>query len=370
MKKKKTPAPKKESAAAKKESSAAKKESSAAETPAPGQQKKHRGLRIALRILCVLLALLLCLALVLFIIPLTETEKQKTVAGSDSWMAGLSGDLRLNEITLPGTHDSATQYVQLAFFSKCQALNIGQQLEAGYRFLDIRLGVDEGRLKLMHGFTSCKTGPMPWSDDLWLEDVLAQCYDFLAAHPTETVVFAVKQEHGDERAAEFAALLEAVIAQQPDRWFTGNQIPTLDEARGKLVLFRRYLDDSLPPDADCAGILMYWRKQKGSKDTSLHTEMTDNGSYRLWVQDRYEYGTDDKWNAFLNGLAEERIAPEDLVVHYLSTKGTLPYGHPYGHADTLNARLMDQPSDSLKGWIVVDFASAPLAEHIYRANTK
>ena len=67
----------------------------------------------------------------------------KTADRSADWMADLDDGLRLNEIVLPGTHDSATQYVQLAFFSKCQALSIGEQLEAGYRYLDIRLGLSD-----------------------------------------------------------------------------------------------------------------------------------------------------------------------------------------------------------------------------------
>ena len=336
---------------------------------APRQTGKRRPLRILLRILAGLLILLLCLALALYIIPLTETEDQKTVEGSADWMGRLEGSLRLHEIVLPGTHDSATKSVQLAFFSKCQALTVGEQLEAGFRYLDIRLGsTDEGRLKLVHGFTSCKTGDLPWSSSLYLEEVLDQCYAFLEAHPTETVVFAVKQEQDHETAAEFAALLEAELAKNPARWYTGNTIPTLDEVRGRLVLFRRYADGTLPEDAACAGIPMIWADQGGHGDTGLHAALTETGGLRLWVQDRYCYGTEDKWTAFLAGLREPEIRDGDLAIHFLSTKGTFAYGHPYSHARTLNRKLQDLSLEALRGWIIVDFGNAPLAEHIYAAN--
>ena len=328
-------------------------------------KKKH----ILRRILTVLLVLILLAAAALYGIPLMETVSVKTADRSADWMADLDDGLRLNEIVLPGTHDAATQYAQLAFITKCQALSIGEQLEAGFRYLDIRLELtDAGSFRLMHGFIKCKTGPLPWDAALGLDAVLDQCYAFLKAHPTETVVFAVKKEHGDQLAQIFAEALEAEIAREPSLWYVGNELPTLGEVRGKLVLMRRYADRSLPPDADCAGVPMYWPDQKGREDLSLHAEQIDNGSYRLWVQDRFEYGTEDKWTAFRNGQKEPGIGPEDLSIHFLSTKGTLRYGHPYFFAKTLNARLMELASRELRGWIVVDFGDANLAEQIWSAN--
>lgn len=328
------------------------------------KKKKHVGRRI----LVFLLALILLAAAAFVGIPMTESVKTKTAYRSADWMADLDDALRLNEIVLPGTHDSATQYVQLAFFSKCQAISVGEQLEAGFRYLDIRLGLADGGIKLMHGFTNCKTGPMPWDEALYLDTVLEQCYAFLRAHPSETVVFAVKQEHGDQTAQDFAERLEAVIVGEPELWYLGNEIPTLGEARGKLVLMRRYVDRSLDENAACAGVLLMWPNQNGHEDPAKHVEMTDNLSYRLWVQDRYEYGAEDKWTAFLKGLEEPAIGKDDLSIHFLSTKGTLPYGHPYYFSHALNTRLLELPTEKLRGWIVVDFGDAALASAVWRAN--
>ena len=168
------------------------------------RKKRGGGWRAAGRILAGVLALLLIAALCFFVIPLTENARNTPVPGSADWMAALPDETPLCDIILPGTHDSATQYVQLAFFSKCQSLSIAQQLEAGFRYLDIRLGdVKKGAdyPPLMHGFTNCKTGPL--GGTLTLDQVLADCYAFLAQHPTETVIFTVKHEHGDSTAADF-----------------------------------------------------------------------------------------------------------------------------------------------------------------------
>ena len=329
--------------------------------------KKHRPGRVILRILGALLALGLLALAVLFAIPLTERGDRRAVNGSADWMAGLDDALPLNQIVLPGSHDSATQYVQLAFVTRCQALSIAEQLNAGCRYLDIRLGMDahKGTFKLMHGFTSCKPSAFSF-DALYLEDMLRACYAFLAEHPTETVVFAVKQEHGDESVIEFETALDAYLGEHPDFWLLTDTIPTLGEARGKLVLMRRY-EDAAGLGAR-AGIPLLWPDQKGHDNTALNTEASSQGSYTLWVQDRFEFETEDKWTAFQDGLAaaEEQAGAGDLAIHFLSTKGAAAYGHPWHFAKTLNTRLMSE--SALSGWIVLDFFSAPLAEHIYSAN--
>ena len=150
------------------------------------------------RLLAVILAIVLIAAIALCVIPLTERVDKAPAAGADSWMAAIPDELFLSEITIPGAHDAASLWPQLAFVTKCQALDIAQQLNIGVRYLDIRLGADGDELILMHGFTKCKVSPLPWADAVTLGDVLEQCCAFLDAHPTETILFAVKHEHGDE----------------------------------------------------------------------------------------------------------------------------------------------------------------------------
>lgn len=329
------------------------------------KKEKKRGRRILRRLLSVLLILVVLLAAVMYLVPLFEHVNNDPVEGSADWMAKLDGKLPLNEINLPGTHDSATQYVGLPFFSRCQDLSVRGQLNAGFRYLDIRLGDSDGRLKLMHGFVNCKTGAAPWSGALYLDAVLKDCYAFLKEHPTETVVFAVKQEHGDLSASDFENLLAGYIAKNPDQWLLTDRIPTLEQARGRLVLMRRYEDEAgLGANS---GIPMLWKDQNGHDDVSLHAAEEDNG-YLLRVQDRYCYGAGDKWNAFLAGLDTASTENGTISLHFLSTKGTLPFGHAYYFAGKLNPKLMKTELPGRCGWIVVDFGTAKLAQMIYSTN--
>ena len=332
------------------------------------QRIKHaHPLRIALRILAGLLALLLLAALVLTVLPMTETVEKTVLPGAADWMAPLPNERSLNTLAIPGTHDSATQYVQLAWFSRCQALGIREQLETGFRYLDIRLGLAEGgSLQLMHGFTRCKTGPMPWSGTLTLDAVLDDCYAFLQAHPGETVLFAAKYEHGDAPTAELQRRLAACIEKNPEMWLLTDRMPTLGQARGRLVLLRRWEDEAgLGSES---GIPFLWEDQNGSDDTALNTVLCDQGSYRLWVQDRFEYGTEEKWAAFTAGLAPEGAGKRDVRLSFLSTKGSAAYGHPWKYAGELNPRLSSLEPAALRAWVVADFGTALLASQVYGAN--
>ena len=330
------------------------------------KQKKIGPFRVVLRVLGGILCALLLFLLVMFLIPVFQNGDQRPVEGSADWMAGLDDSLPLNAIVLPGTHDSGTQFCQLGYFSKCQGKSIGEQLEAGYRYLDIRRAVDGEGMKLMHGFTGCRTGVLPLAQKLTLDAVLEQCYAFLTEHPTETLVFAVKQEHGDESVTEFEVVLNEILRQKPEFWLLSNRIPELGEARGKLVLMRRYADEAgLGEDA---GIPLLWANQNGHEDTGLNTVREEQEGYTLWVQDRYEYDTEDKWDAFTAGLEKAGDGEGELAIHFLSTKGTAAYGHPWSFAKELDARL--EGLQDLSGWIVVDYGSAALAEAIYRQNQR
>ena len=338
------------------------------------KKTQTRGGKAFRRFLAVFLAILLVLAAVMYLVPLVEHPDKTAVSGSADWMAELDGSLRLTDLVLPGTHDSAARYVGLPFFSRCQDLSIAEQLEAGARYLDIRLGTEDSKLKLMHGFVNCKTGPMLWDGTLYLEDVLADCYAFLEAHPTETILFAVKQEHvsreerenGDTYRADFEKLMYAYTRRNPKSWLLTDRIPTLDEARGKLVLLRRYEDDaSLGTEA---GIPLLWGDQGGHDDPTKNAVLEESGSLALLVQDRYCYNTPDKWTAFTAGLKAAEGTDYSLALHFLSTKGTLPYGHPYYFAHRLNARLVEARDLALSGCVVLDFLTPGLARRIYSAN--
>lgn len=325
-----------------------------------------KGIRLLLTVFGGIPVVILLAVATLYVIPLTERVDATPVAGSADWMARLPDDVPLGELSVPGTHDAGAQYVQLGFFSKCQARSVGQQLEDGFRYLDIRLAVSGDGLGLNHGFCECRTGAAPWSGRLMLEDVLEDCYAFLSAHPTEAVIFAVKQEHGDESVAEFQRILDRYIQEDDERWYLGSELPSLGEARGRLILLRRYDDEA--GFGTNAGIALTWPNQNGYDDPAraFSSEGCSVGSLTLAVQDRYEYDEEEKWAAF----CAETDDPDAVVLRFLSTKGHMTFGHPYRYAKELNPRLLAlcESQDISLGWTVIDFGNSQLASVIYEQN--
>ena len=331
-------------------------------------ENEKKPMKPAAMVLFILFLLIIVVLGWVMLVPNLEKADTLPVFGSDRWMGDIPDETLLSEIVIPGTHDSGTQYVQLAYFSKCQSASIAEQLKAGFRYLDIRLGADQGKLKFMHGFTSCRTGSSIWSSALYVDSVLSDCASFLSEHPTECVLFVVKQEHGDESVSEFQELLDQAISASGISLLETEAMPTIGEARGKLVLFRRYEDEAGLKAR--AGIPLIWEDQPkdGLDYVSPPFRISESAGLTLQVQDRFEYTVGSKWAAF-----KESLYGSDINLDFLSTKGTAKYGHPYRFAKKLNRKLLKEDltvyRESLTGvFVIVDFGSPKLAQKVYSLN--
>ncbi len=333
--------------------------------------KKRSVGKTILFVLAGIAAVIVLAAAVIFVIPLTETVDPYTAANAQNWMKDLPDDKPISEVVLPGTHDSATQFVHLGFLAKCQALSIEDQLNTGYRYFDLRVEIDaEKGLKLKHGFLDCQTGGAPWSGTLYADRLFASFRLFLKEHPTEFIVISVKQEHGDGDPADIGRWVTLLSDLDGKYLLAADTLPTVGEARGKIVVMRRYEDEGKQGPA--GGVPFIWNDQGNRGNTTLAAESYDQGSYLLTVQDRYKYDSDDKWKAFTDTLAYAASAGNagkpELIVNFLSTNGNVAYGHPYAYARDLNERFLQLESKELSGWIIVDFGSGRMAEKIWSAN--
>ncbi|WP_337546045.1 hypothetical protein [Holdemanella biformis] len=96
-------------------------------------------------------------------------------------MENISKDTKLSELSIPGTHDSTTQYVNLSPIFQCQDTDIQTQLENVYRYLDIRLVLKNDNLILKHNFAKCRKDKSLFSRPLTLDDLLVDVYFFLGS---------------------------------------------------------------------------------------------------------------------------------------------------------------------------------------------
>lgn len=174
-----------------------------------------------------------------------------------NWMSTLPDDWYINEINIPGTHDSGTKNVAPPVaccftdkYAKCQDLSIDQQLNIGIRVFDIRVNGVSGdkdpdwhNLILRHGPLNCKRDGHVFN--LYLTKVLDWCDSFLKDHPLETIILIMQAEGDDQDEAkqclrqmydEFNAGSKYVY------YLEGDKVPTLGEVRGKIVFMDNELD--------------------------------------------------------------------------------------------------------------------------------
>lgn len=146
------------------------------------------------------------------------------------WMASISDQKQLSEITIPGTHNSCT--FNATSISKCQNLKLDEQLMAGIRYIDIRCRHYYDVFELHHGREYLH---------LNFDYVLTACEAFLKEHNKECIVMLVQNEYQPAgNVKTFEQVFNEYVQRYPDLFYLGNTIPTLSRVRGKVVVLRRF----------------------------------------------------------------------------------------------------------------------------------
>lgn len=308
-----------------------------------------------------------------------------------SWMHGIPDNARVTKLSIPGTHDSCSVNGLLGF-GKTQNLDLADQLNAGIRFVDIRLALYRDDLFVHHDVVHMGK---------CYADVLQICSSFLKQQPSEAIFMSVKNEsrfdsplgkfapssvfgkpRGDRtnwvvRADSFEHAFQARTWQhvEDESLFFNLAVPrrssdspdtvnpaltsktTFGEIRGKIVLLRRFEGGQ---HLGCD--LTYW---------------PENGRFRsptgliYAVEDHYhDPGDEDKYKYIIEHIEEaRRRGPKELYITF-SSAVTLK---PHGYAKAINPRLNDYLASSPPGRvgiIVMDFFEEPseLVSNVIRMN--
>lgn len=318
-------------------------------------------------------ALLMCMMVCVFA-GLAAMPADAADVRAVNWMENIPDETKLSSMSIPGTHDSCTQNVDMRYIFQCQDASIATQLKYGYRYLDMRLVLEkrsgQETLVLKHNIARCKVSDSPFSRTLTLADVLKDVYAFLDEHPNETVIMCMKAENSKDDVAAVQKALYEMIDQAPERWYLKNEIPTMGTVRGRIVLATRF-DDKLQVGSDRCGLYFGWADQ-GDRTvlTDPTAESVINGRETLCVQDRYNYDVGDKIAAIRTCLDSSRAADDTFFLNFTSTSGSGAVGHPKEYAKDINLDLYAYEWEAGKayGVIIVDFGPKKIAEKIYGTN--
>lgn len=162
-------------------------------------------------------------------------------ANLNAWMRELRDDTLLSALSIPGTHNSPTCHTAPPSV-RCQAVSPREQLENGVRFFDIRVQPEypenpsKDELILVHSVF-----PISLTGNKYFRDLMRDVNAFLDRNPSETLIISLKREGaGKATDQQLCRILHDHYAGPKSRWYTNPKIPTLGEARGKIVLIRRF----------------------------------------------------------------------------------------------------------------------------------
>lgn len=287
------------------------------------------------------------------------------------WMKGLDGSRPVFEYNIVGTHDSVTQYVQFSYITKCQNMSIYEQLCIGIRMLDIRVKNEGERLKMVHAFAKVFNTPNHFGKQMDMADVLDHCYRFLKENPSETILFQFKNDSGSGYEKSFDNLFYTYIKGNENKWFLENRVPTLDEARGKIILIRRCpmenRKDFTPLNT---GIdFSHWKEQPEIIPNPLPLETGGENSVKFIILDRYKYKPVPRWNDCIKPfLDKSRPFANEYILNYLSTAGG--FKGPRRNAKYINTQFLKYPlkQENYYGIICCDFPTEELTQKIIETN--
>ncbi|KAJ5899071.1 hypothetical protein N7495_003815 [Penicillium taxi] len=200
----------------------------------------------------------------------------------NSWMGELRDDTLLSALSIPGTHNSPTCHIA-APSVRCQAVSPREQLKNGVRFFDIRVqpvypdDAAKDEMALVHSVFSVSL-----SGSKYFRDLVHDIQEFLDQNPSETLIMSVKREGTGNATDE---QLSRILAQHyaNDRWWVRPKIPTLGEARGKVVLIRRFgLNEALQKEHGGTG----WGIDAASWEDNTPNATCPSGE--ICIQDFYE----------------------------------------------------------------------------------
>lgn len=204
---------------------------------------------------------------------------------ADDWMANVSDYAYVTQISIPGTHDSATGHGFSGWlaamgeaYARTQDKTITEQWDNGIRAFDLRPAVDGDKLHIYHGILST---------NLDFEEALHTICDLLDQHPTETAIVIIRHEDdADDGDSKWSSLMQALIAEY---WMqahlsTFKPLLTLGEVRGKLLLLSRDSYATYPT----GGYIKNWSHSSVYADQIRSTITAKGVSTPCYVQDFYD----------------------------------------------------------------------------------
>ena len=308
---------------------------------------------------------------------------------ADEWMADIPDDALLSSVNIPATHDTGTagvvqDLVASLSVTSCQNLYYDEQLNVGARSFDIRGNATKDNasaadVKIIHGGDTWQCQEKDGSD-LTLQSIFNTSLAFLEKHPSETIILTIKPDDGSTVGMEHA--VAEFVKNHQEKVYTDGDIPSMKEARGKIVLIRRFkLTQNYEAwQTRAMGLDLTNWDDVSYRDYKYAYKTYDDGKNRVYIQDAYNtYDCDiysKKWE-YIAGTMKQTTGidtshPIDFnswVFNYTSCAN----GIPLNMTRDINSDLYKDKENCIDnrflGTVMLNFIDEPMSRLIYETNS-
>lgn len=308
---------------------------------------------------------------------------------ANEWMAGIPDDALLSSVNIPATHDTGTagvvqDLVASLSLTSCQNLYYDEQLNVGARSFDIRGNATKddafaADVKIIHGGDTWQCQEKDGSD-LTLQSIFNTSLAFLKKHPSETIILTIKPDDGSTVGMEHA--VAEFVKNHQDKVYTEGDIPSMKEARGKIVLIRRFkLTQNYEAwQTRAMGLDLTNWDDVSYRDYKYAYKTYDDGKNRVYIQDAYNtYDCDiysKKWEYIAGTMKQTTgidtshpIDSNSWVFNYTSCAN----GIPLNMTRDINSDLYKDKENCIDnrflGTVMLNFIDEPMSRLIYETNS-
>lgn len=259
-----------------------------------------------------------------------NTEKTKYYY-AENWMANIPDDALLSSVNIPATHDTGTagvvgDVIPQVSGTSCQNLYYDEQLNVGARSFDIRGNATKDKASptdvlIVHGkgIWQCEEKD---GSHLRLQSIFNTSLDFLEKHPSETIILTIKPDAGSVVGLEHA--VAEFVEKNKEKVYSDGDIPSMKEARGKIVLIRRFELTQNYEDwqTQAMGLNLANWDDVNYRDYKYAYKTYDDGKNRVYIQDAYNtYDCDiysKKWEYIAGAMKQTTGKDKSHPIEYNS----------------------------------------------------
>lgn len=292
-----------------------------------------------------------------------------------NWMKSIPDTALLSEVNLPGTHDTGAMAVvqdmngvlDNTSVTKCQKHYFEEQLATGVRSFDVRCNATSSStsvddVMIIHGNSIIQCYDR-FGNVLSLGNILYLSQLFLKAQPSETIVLLIKPDDGTHE--DLARTLKAYIDKNPTLFWQSDTVPTMRQARGKIVLLRRFETTSSTATTTFGPNLTQWDNQDYAATKGLIKLPGTTGS-TVYIQDAYQQTGSAKKEYVTGAINQSASVPKNAYI-YNYTSCTL--GFVIDTTRDINLWLYGQNLDGKRlGNIMLNYSDLIINKKIYSSN--